>query len=72
MIEFELKRAILNSGFKQDYIARRLGLEPTILSKKIHGRIKITEDEKHDLSRLLDVPFEVLFSDNWYLFKYLL
>ena len=61
MIQFELKRAILNSGLKQDYIARRLNLQPTVFSKKIHGWIKITKDEKNGLSRLLNIPAKVLF-----------
>ena len=61
MIELNLKGAILQSGLKQTHIARLMGVDPTTLSKKIHGYIDTTEDEKTRLSEILKVPVSELF-----------
>ena len=61
MILFELKRQILTSGLKQTHIARAIGLEPTILSKKINGHLGITEDEKLAISKVLGRKVKDLF-----------
>jgi len=50
---FELKRAILESGLKQIFIARKLGLDPALLSKKLNGYRPITQTEKKQLAEIL-------------------
>ena len=61
MIYFELKRSILESGLKQIFIAQKMNLDPTLLSKKIHGIYPITEFEKGQLARILNKNLDELF-----------
>lgn len=53
MILFQLKRAILESGLKQAFIARQIGLDDTTLSKKLHGYRPMTDNEKRSIAKLL-------------------
>ena len=61
MILHRLKQEILESGLKQNYIARQVGLDPTTFSKKLHGYISMTEDEKLLVSLVLRKSVEDIF-----------
>lgn len=61
MILFELKKAILESGLKQTFIARQLGIDETTLSKKIHGYLPILDKEKKPLAEILGKDVAELF-----------
>ena len=61
MILFELKKAILEKGLKQTFIARQLGIDETTLSKKIHGYLPIFDQEKKDLAVILGKDVDDLF-----------
>ena len=58
---FELKKAILESGLKQGFIARKVGIEQTIFSKKINGHIPMTKPEKSRVAQVLRLPIKQLF-----------
>ena len=58
MINFYIKKAILESGLKQIFIAREMQLDPTILSTKIHGYIVLKESEKKRLAEILALPLD--------------
>ena len=58
---FELKKAILESGLKQGFIARKAGIEQTIFSKKINGHTPMTKAEKSRVAQVLRLPIKQLF-----------
>jgi hypothetical protein len=61
MIYFALKRAILESGLKQTFIARKVGLDPTLFSKKINRYRPMTQKEKEKLAKILGKRITELF-----------
>lgn len=61
MILFDLKRAIIKSGFKQGFIAQRAGIEETRLSKAIYGHRMLSRSDKQRLAQALDLKVEDLF-----------
>ena len=63
-MHFELKRTILESGLKQVYLAKKVGIDPTLLSKKIHGYYPLTEIERKRLAEILNRRPDELFPGN--------
>lgn len=61
MVHFELKRAILKSGLKQTFIARTMGLDPNLFSKKLNGYRPMTQNEKEKLAKFLGKEISDLF-----------
>jgi len=55
-----LKELIKSKGFKQNFIAVKIGVSEVTLSNWVKG--KTVPDEKHmkKLSQLLDTPIEIL------------
>jgi hypothetical protein len=63
MIYFELKRAILESGLKQTFIAGKVGLDPVLFSKKVNGYRPMTQAEKEQLAEILGKRIGELFPE---------
>lgn len=61
MIQFGLKKAILESGLKQSFIAQKVGIDQTTLSKKINGHIRFEDKEKIRIAKVLDQSIYELF-----------
>ncbi len=61
MVYFELKRTILKSGLKQGFIAKQVGLDPTLFSKKVNGYRSMTQKERDKLAKILDKKTDELF-----------
>jgi plasmid maintenance system antidote protein VapI len=62
MVQILLKKAILDSGLKQFFLAKRIGVEPTIFSKKVNGHLPITDDEKQLLAEVFGLDVNDLFA----------
>ncbi len=56
-----LKLEIFKQGIRQNYLARELGIEETVLSKIIHGYREPSEAQRRLLSSYLEVDEEWLF-----------
>jgi len=54
MMLFELKKAILETGYKQKFIAELAGLNEKKLSNALTCRCQLTESEKKKLAEILD------------------
>jgi plasmid maintenance system antidote protein VapI len=63
MTLFELKKAILDSGFKQTYLASLIGIDQTLFSKAIHGHRTLSENQKVRLAQFLRKEVAELFPD---------
>ena len=61
MIFFEVHKTIAEKGLKKIFIARELGLDPTVLSKKLNGYIPMSEAEKMRIAQILGQPVNKLF-----------
>ena len=61
MVLFDLKQAIIKSGFKQGFIAQRAGIEETRLSKAIYGHRRLSKNYKQRLAQALDLRVKDLF-----------
>ena len=55
-----LERKIKDSGYKQYYIAKRMGLSESGLSNKLNGRTQFKLDEVTTLARMLNLSGEEL------------
>jgi transcriptional regulator with XRE-family HTH domain len=60
-INFDLKEAILKSGYKQVFIARETKIDETLLSKIIHGGREASDENKKALSDFLKYTVDELF-----------
>jgi transcriptional regulator with XRE-family HTH domain len=56
-----VKTAIWGSGKTQTDIAERIGVSESRLSRFLHGRAELTDDEKKRLARALRIPADALF-----------
>ncbi|MEW5724409.1 MAG: helix-turn-helix transcriptional regulator [Thermodesulfobacteriota bacterium] len=56
-----LKDLIQNSGYKQRFIAQKLGMHPTYLSQLIHGHRRPRDLDKQALAGFFRVPVGSLF-----------
>ena len=61
MIYFTLKQAILESGLKQGFIAKQVGLAPNLFSKKLNGYRPMRQEEKEELAKILGRKISDLF-----------
>jgi transcriptional regulator with XRE-family HTH domain len=59
-----LKKVIVESGFKQQFIAHKAGIEAVRLSRIIHGHIVPNAQEKSALAGILDKKVAELFKEN--------
>jgi hypothetical protein len=50
---FQLKRAIIESGYKQSFLARQVGIDENKLTKAITGRCQLADGEKQKLADVL-------------------
>lgn len=64
MIFFELKKTILESGYKQGYLAWLLGMDETLFSKAIHGHRTLSERQKEKLAQFLGKRVKELFPNS--------
>ena len=55
-----LKELIKSKGFKQKYIAEKIGVSEVTLSNWVKGKALPTEENIKKLSQILDVPAEYL------------
>lgn len=60
-MNIELKVAAIRDGRRQYEIARAAGIEETRLSKVMHGRVQLTEEEKNRLAAVLGRRVDELF-----------
>jgi transcriptional regulator with XRE-family HTH domain len=60
-VYFELNRVILESGLKKAFVARKVGLDPNLFSKKLNGYLSITQAEKKQLAEILGKKPDELF-----------
>jgi len=58
---FQLKRAIIESGYKQAFLARQVGIDENRLTKAITGRCQLSEGEKQKLADVLSKKVDELF-----------
>jgi hypothetical protein len=58
-----LKMALMRQGILQYEAARTLRITDTRLSRIICGRLEATDEEKQQLSKMLQTPVEELFAD---------
>jgi len=61
MIFFEVHKTIAEKGLKKIFIARRMGLDPTVFSKKLNGYTPMSEGEKMRIAQILGQPVKKLF-----------
>ena len=61
MILFELKKAVLESGYKQLFIAQKAEIAESRLTRCITGRGRLTKDEKKRLAKALSKTVVELF-----------
>ena len=59
-----LKAAILQTGIKQGFLATVAGIDPTRLSKIIHGHVQPAEIERTRISEVLNIPLNELFPED--------
>jgi transcriptional regulator with XRE-family HTH domain len=52
----KLKLAISDSGLKQTFIARKIGIDPAVLSKYVTGTRETPVEVIKKISRVLKVP----------------
>lgn len=58
---WELERAIRESGQSQEALAKEAGIDPGILTYIKRGRMRPTDDEEKRLALALKLPVEKLF-----------
>ncbi len=58
-----ISTSIRSQNLTQREVARRAGLDETVLSKAISGRLNLRLDEKLRLAAVLNKPVEELFRD---------
>ena len=63
MIISPLKIAILESGFKQKFVAQRAGLTENRLACAVIGRLELTPDEQKRVAKILAKPISKLFPE---------
>ena len=56
-----LLQVIEFQGRSQNWIARRMGIHPITLSRKLTGKAHLTKADKIKLSLIFDIPLEILF-----------
>lgn len=54
----KLKGAMVQAGFSQITLAKRLGMSKNTLNAKLNGRAKITTDEAKNMCDILDIKTE--------------
>lgn len=59
-----LKIAVLRSGWEQRTIADKADVEETRFSKIVHGKAKVTPDEKKRIARALRMTVGELFAED--------
>ena len=59
----KLNKLIEEKGFRKDFIARKIGISPGLLSKYISGERKPKLDTAKKLSEILDCSIEEIFFD---------
>jgi len=50
-----LKQAILDSGYRQNWLAKKAGIEESRLSRVVNGHVEATKEEIRELARALGV-----------------
>lgn len=48
-----LKEKIFNAGFKQKFIAEKIGITPEHLNQMLNGKISMSEDIRNKINELL-------------------
>ena len=61
LMYFELDRAIREAGLKKGFVARKVGLDPNLFSKKLNGYRPLTEIERKRLAEILNKRPDELF-----------
>lgn len=61
---FELKKAVLESGYKQVFVAQQAQIAESRLTRCITGRGKLTGDEKKRLAKVLGKNTSELFPED--------
>ena len=56
-----LKQIIAETGLKQKFIARKIGLHPTYLSQLLNGRRPFRPKDRAALAAFFNMPEEALF-----------
>lgn len=59
-----LRDAIFRSGLRQNDVARKAGINRSILSQIINGRTVATEAEREAIADAVGLPVERLFADD--------
>ena len=60
-MRFTLKKIILNSGMKQQFIAAKAGINDIRFSRIVHGHIDPNSEEKAAISQVLKTTISDLF-----------
>lgn len=60
MIGNNINNAIIESGLKKNFIAKKLGIKYDTLRKKLNGETEFKISEVVELSKILNIKMEVL------------
>lgn len=52
-MNLNLKKAIMKSGLKQKFIAKKMHIDPVVFSKKLIGDLSFDDGEKIQISKIV-------------------